>query len=194
MSPLVVYALAVGVGIGMGWAGWWLISRRAQRPQPASVALDDPALTCGLIPPEKARGVIGDRTLWMAEGPTHDRSALIYPHGNLALLLEVDHPDEQVLVELRRLLTTTRADYVLVHSTEYYPIGIALRPAPKDARLQSAKEQLAQLAGCAGLQVLWLPHRRDGDIDDVVMAIINGALAPIPSQTPIEETPSPLSN
>ena len=184
MPPVVIYVLALLLGAAIAGVAWrfWPWRQRPRLPEPATCSLDDPALTCRLVSPEEGARVVGERTLWWANGPAMERSALIYPYGYLAGFIQLEHPEEQVLGEIRRLLATTRADYVLVHPKAYYPIGVALRPDDEDERRRLAREQLATLAERAGLQVLWVPFGHNGDIDDVVMAIQGGALETIREQ------------
>jgi hypothetical protein len=172
------YAGALALGAAIGWGAWhFLVGGRRPTP-PIPIEPDDPELTCTLVPIATAQAAIGDRTLWFAEGPTKGQSALIYPFGDLRLLLNIDHPDESTRADVLRFLARARADYVLLHPVSYAPLGIALRPHPDDERRQITREQLAELASRAGLQVVWLPNTTNGDIDDAVRVVADGALAP----------------
>jgi hypothetical protein len=181
VPPVLVYVLALLLGAALVAVAWrfWPRRKKLPRPEPASVALNDPTLTCRLVSAAEGAEIVGERTLWWANGPTMERSALIYPYGYLGRYLELAHPDEDALHQVRRLLATARADYVLVHPTRYYPVGLALRPNDKKEHARLAREQLATLAQRVGWQVLWVPFGYTGDIDDVVKAIQAGELQPI---------------
>jgi len=172
------YLIALALGAAIAWGAWRILVGSRRPTPPVLIEPDDPELTCTLVPTATAQAAIGDRTLWFAGGPTKGQSALIYPFGDLRLLLNVDHPDESTRADVLRFLARARADYVLLHPVSYAPTGVALRPHPDDERRQITREQLAELASRASLQVVWLPYTTDGSIDDVVRVVSEGALAP----------------